>query len=61
MKTRASEESNTALQKASEDLKQQAEGITGDLQSSMATLASTLATRVVGVDVGRKTAAKARR
>jgi F-type H+-transporting ATPase subunit b len=61
MKSRASEESNAALQKASEELKQQADGITGELQSSMATLASTLATRVVGVDIGPKTAAKARR
>jgi F-type H+-transporting ATPase subunit b len=58
MKGRASEESALALQKAGEDLKQQSESISADLRSSMETLASTLATRVLGVEVGREATAK---
>jgi F-type H+-transporting ATPase subunit b len=58
MKGRASEESALALQKAGQDLKQQTDGIAADLQSSMESLATTLAGRVVGVDVGRGAAAR---
>jgi F-type H+-transporting ATPase subunit b len=58
MKGRASEESALALQKAGQELKQQSDGIAGELQTSMETLAVTLASRVVGVDVGRGAAAK---
>ena len=58
MKGRASEESALALQKAGQELKQQADGITAGLQTSMETLAATLAERVVGVDVGRPAAAR---
>lgn len=61
MKGRASEESAVALQNADEALKQQSDAITGDLRSSMETLAQTLASRVVGVDVGQDATAKARR
>ena len=58
MKGRASEESALALQKAAQELKQQADGITAGLQTSMETLAATLAERVLGVDVGRPAAAR---
>ena len=58
MKGRASEESALALQKAGQELKQQADGITAGLQTSMETLAATLAERVLGVDVGRPAAAR---
>jgi F-type H+-transporting ATPase subunit b len=58
MKGRASEESALALEKAGQELKQQADGITAGLQTSMETLAATLAERVVGVDVGRPAAAR---
>ncbi|MBV9514794.1 MAG: hypothetical protein JO280_12255 [Mycobacteriaceae bacterium] len=58
MKGRASEESGLALQKAGEELKQQSDMIGADLRSSMETLAGTLASRVLGVDVAREAAAK---
>jgi F-type H+-transporting ATPase subunit b len=58
MKARASEESALALQKAGQELKQQADGVAAGLQTSMETLAATLATRVVGVHIGRGAAAK---
>jgi len=58
MKGRASAQSASALQKADEELKQQSEAINTDLSASMETLASTLASRVLGVDVGREAAAK---
>jgi F-type H+-transporting ATPase subunit b len=61
MKGRASEESAAALQKADEDLKQQSDAIQSDLRSSMETLGSTLASRVLGVDVGRDAGTKSRR
>ncbi|HZQ33374.1 MAG TPA: F0F1 ATP synthase subunit B [Mycobacterium sp.] len=61
MKGRASEQSAAALQKADQELKQQSDAIAGDLRSSMETLARTLASRVVGVDVGEEATAKARR
>ena len=58
MKGRAAEESALALQKAGEELKQQSDSIAADLRSSMETLAATLASRVLRVDVTRETAAK---
>jgi len=58
MKGRASRQSASALQKANEELKQQADAISTDLSASMETLAATLASRVLGVDVGREAAAK---
>ena len=58
MKRRASEEASSAMQKAADELKQQADGITADLRASMETLAATLASRVIGVDVGREAGAK---
>jgi F-type H+-transporting ATPase subunit b len=58
MKARASEESALALQHAAEELKREADAIAADLRASMETLASTLAGRVLGVDVGREAAAK---
>jgi F-type H+-transporting ATPase subunit b len=61
MKGRASEESGAALQKAAEELKRQSDAVADDLRSSMETFAATLASRVVGVDVGREAAAEARR
>ena len=57
-KARTAEESNAALQKASEELKQQSEAISADLGSKMETLAATLASRIVGADVGGKAPAK---
>ncbi len=58
MKGRASEESSSAMQKATEELKAQADAINADLRASMETLAATLASRVLGVDVGREAGAK---
>jgi F-type H+-transporting ATPase subunit b len=58
MKARTSEESARALQDAGEELKQQSDAIGAELRSSMETLASTLASRVLGTDVGREAAAK---
>jgi F-type H+-transporting ATPase subunit b len=58
MKARTSEQSAAALQRAGEELKQQSDAISTDLRASMETLASTLASRVLGVDVGREAAAK---
>jgi F-type H+-transporting ATPase subunit b len=52
MKGRASQEAALALQKAGEDLRQQADAIAVDLRSSMATMSSTLASRILGVEVG---------
>ena len=52
MKGRASQEAALALQKAGEDLGRQADAIAGDLRSSMATMSSTLASRILGVEVG---------
>ena len=61
MKGRASEESALALQKAGEDLKQQSDAISGDLRTSMETLAATLASRILGTDVGSEAATETRR
>jgi F-type H+-transporting ATPase subunit b len=61
MKARASEESAAALAKADQELKQQSDAIAADLRTSMETLAATLASRVLGVDVGREATAKSGR
>ncbi|MGB8506011.1 F0F1 ATP synthase subunit B [Mycobacterium sp.] len=58
MKGRASEQAALAMQKATEELKQQSDAISADLRASMETLAATLASRVLGVDVGQEAAAK---
>jgi F-type H+-transporting ATPase subunit b len=58
MKARTAEESAVALQNAGEELKKQSDAISADLRTSMETLASTLASRVLCVDVGREAAAK---
>jgi F-type H+-transporting ATPase subunit b len=52
MKGRASQEAALALQKAGEELGQQADAIAGDLRSTMGTMSSTLASRILGVEVG---------
>ena len=58
MKGRASDEAAVAMQKATEELKQQSDAISADLRASMETLSGTLASRVLGVDVGREAATK---
>jgi len=55
MRGRASEESAAALQRAAEQLKAQADGIAAELRSSVESLGTALASRVLGVDVTRKT------
>ena len=52
MRSRASEESEAVQLQAAEELKQQGDAISTQLRSSVDTLASTLATRVLGVDPG---------
>jgi F-type H+-transporting ATPase subunit b len=61
MKGRASQESALALQNAEQELKQQSDAIATDLRASRETLAATLASRVLGADVGREAAAKSGR
>ena len=58
MKGRASVEASSAMQRAADELKQQGDAINADLRASMETLAATLASRVLGVDVGRAAGAK---
>ena len=58
MKGRTSDEAALAMQKATEELKQQSDAISTDLRASMETLAVTLASRVLGMDVGREAAAR---
>jgi F-type H+-transporting ATPase subunit b len=54
-RARASGEVNTMLQQAQQELTEQAQAITTDLQASVETLASRLASRVLGVDVTTRT------
>ena len=56
MKARATEESGLALQKAGGELKEQSDLIAADLRSSRETLAATLASRVLRVDIAREAA-----
>lgn len=58
MRGRAGEEVASTLQKASAELKQQSDAIEGDLRASVETLSTTLASRVLGVEItGAKSAA----
>jgi F-type H+-transporting ATPase subunit b len=58
MRGRASDEVASTLQQASDQLKQQADAIESDLRSSVETLSTTLAGRVLGVEVtGARSAA----
>jgi F-type H+-transporting ATPase subunit b len=58
MRGRAGEEVVSTLQQAGEELKQQSDAIEADLRSSVETLSTTLATRVLGVEVsGARSAA----
>ncbi len=54
-RAQASAEVNTLLAQSQDELNQQARAITADLQSSVETLASGLASRVLGVDVTTRT------
>jgi F-type H+-transporting ATPase subunit b len=54
-RARASGEVNTMLQQAQQELTEQAQAITTDLQASVETLASRLASRVLRVDVTTRT------
>lgn len=56
MKARATEESGLALQTAGGVLKEQSDMIAADLRSAMETLAATLASRVLRVDIAREAA-----
>src|SRR6201997_616806 len=56
MKGRAAGESALALQEAGGELKEQSDMIAVDLRSSMETLATTLASRVLRVDISREAA-----
>jgi F-type H+-transporting ATPase subunit b len=60
MRGRASGEVASTLQQASEQLKQQADGIASDLRSSVETLSVTLASRVLGVEINAATSASGR-
>lgn len=51
MRGRANGEVEAALQRAADELKQQSDSIAVDLRSSVETLSSTLASRVLGVSV----------
>jgi F-type H+-transporting ATPase subunit b len=58
MRGRAGEEVAATLRQADEDLKQQADSIADELRSSVESLSTTLATRVLGVEVaGARSAA----
>jgi F-type H+-transporting ATPase subunit b len=59
MRARAAEEVAATLQAAQEQMKQQADAIAADLRSSVEKLAAALASRVLGVEVGAKTATTA--
>jgi F-type H+-transporting ATPase subunit b len=54
-KARAHAEVSTVLQQAGEELTEQSRALTADLQTSVETLASSLASRVLGVDVTTRT------
>jgi F-type H+-transporting ATPase subunit b len=55
MRGRASGEVATTLQRADEQLKQQSDAISAELRTSVDTLSSTLASRVLGVEVTTRT------
>lgn len=59
MRGRASEEAAGTLQEASEQLKLQSDAIAADLRSSVENLSTTLASRVLGVEVSTTAASTA--
>jgi F-type H+-transporting ATPase subunit b len=61
MRGRAGEEVASTLAQAGEELKQQSDAIAADLRSSVETLSTTLANRVLGVDLGAQPATAASR
>lgn len=54
MRSRASAETATTLQNANEELSRQGDTTAAELESSVEGLSSTLASRVLGVDVGER-------
>ena len=54
-RARASTEVSSVLQQASEELTEQSRAVTADLQTSVETLATSLASRVLGVEVTTRT------
>ena len=54
-RAKANAEVSKVLQQANEELTQQSLAVTGELQSSVETLAANLASRVLGVDVTTRT------
>jgi F-type H+-transporting ATPase subunit b len=60
MRGRASEEVTSTLQQADSELKDQALAIQSDLRSSVDTLSTTLASRVLGVEINAATTASGR-
>lgn len=59
-RARANEEVAGVVQEANEDLKLASDAISGDLRSSVETLSTTLASRVLGVDVSGSSASAGR-
>lgn len=59
-RTRANEEVAGVVQEANEELKLASDAISGDLRSSVETLSTTLASRVVGVEVSGSSASAGR-
>jgi F-type H+-transporting ATPase subunit b len=60
MRSRASDEVSSTLQEADSELKDQALAIQADLRSSVDTLSTTLASRVLGVEINAATTASGR-
>jgi F-type H+-transporting ATPase subunit b len=60
MRGRASDEVASTLQQASDQLKRQSDAIESDLRSSVETLSTTLASRVLGVQINAATSASGR-
>jgi F-type H+-transporting ATPase subunit b len=60
MRGRASEEVASTLQQADSELKEQALSIQADLRSSVDTLSTTLASRVLGIEINTATSAPGR-
>lgn len=57
MRSRADAEVASTLQRATEQLKREGDALADELRARVEVLSTTLASRVVGVDVGSKTAA----
>ncbi|MGX9787109.1 F0F1 ATP synthase subunit B [Mycobacterium sp. MMS18-G62] len=60
MRGRASDEVASTLQQASDQLKRQSDAIESDLRASVETLSTTLASRVLGVEINAATTASGR-